>query len=57
MVSSIRIDIINGKVWIEHDGTVPGVAEELVAAGLPREDIVLGFRPPHLRQYTGFGTA
>jgi hypothetical protein len=50
----IHIDIIGDKIWIQHDGTSPGVAEELVEAGIPREAIVLGFRPAHLRQYTGF---
>jgi hypothetical protein len=55
--SVIHIDIIDGKVWIQHDGTSPGVALELVEAGVPREAIVLGFRPPHLRQYTGFAVA
>src|SRR5262245_14190759 len=43
--SVIHIDIIDGKVWIQHDGTSPGVALELVEAGIPREHIVLGFRP------------
>jgi hypothetical protein len=53
----IHIDIIGGKVWIQHDGTSPGVALDLVEAGIPREDIVLGFHPSHLRQYTEFGVA
>jgi len=53
----LHIDIIGNKVWIQHDGTSPGVAEELVAAGIPREAIVLGFRPAHLRQHTGFAVA
>jgi hypothetical protein len=26
----LHIDIIGNKVWIQHDGTSPGVAEELV---------------------------
>ncbi|MCP4662360.1 MAG: XisI protein [bacterium] len=42
------------KVWIQYDGTDPGVARELVEAGIPREAIVLGFRPPHVRPHTGF---
>jgi hypothetical protein len=25
-----------------------------VEASVPREDIVLGFRPPHARKHTGF---
>jgi hypothetical protein len=52
--SVIHIDIINGKIWIQHDGTSPGIALELVEAGIPKEDIVLGFRPAHVRQYTGY---
>jgi hypothetical protein len=53
----IHIDIIDGKVWIQHDGTSPGVAHDLAQTGIPREDIILGFRPAHLRQYTEFGVA
>jgi len=53
----IHIDIINDKVWIQHDGTSPGIAEELVEAGIPHEAIVLAFHPAHLRQYTGFAVA
>ncbi len=54
---AIHIDIIGDKVWIQHDGTSPGVAEELVEAGIPREAIVLAFHPAHLRQHTGFAVA
>lgn len=53
----IHIDIRDGKVWIQHDGTSPGVAEELVDAGIPRDAIVLGFRPAYVRQHTGFAVA
>jgi len=53
----IHIDIRDGRIWIQHDGTESGVAEELVQAGVPRDAIVLGFRPPHVRQYTGFAVA
>jgi hypothetical protein len=52
--SVVHIDISGGKVWVQYDGTSRPVAEELVAAGIPREDIVLAFHPAHLRQYTGF---
>jgi hypothetical protein len=53
----IHIDIRDGKVWIQHDGTDAVIAEELVAAGIPRDAIVLGFRPAYVRQHTGFATA
>ena len=51
----IHVDIVGGKIWIQHDGTDRPIAAELVAAGVPREDIVLAFHPPELRQYTGYG--
>jgi hypothetical protein len=50
----IHIDIIDGKIWIQHDGTDRPVAEELMAAGIPRDDIVLGFYPARVRHLTGF---
>jgi hypothetical protein len=53
--SPIHIELIDDKVWIQYDGTSPGVAVELVESGIPKEDIVLGFRPPHIRPHTGFG--
>ena len=53
--SIVHIDIINGQVWIQHDGTDRPVADELLAAGIPPEDIVLAFHPPRLRHLTGFG--
>jgi XisI protein len=53
--SIIHIDIRDGKVWIEHNGTDARLGEELVAAGISRNDIVLGFHPEELRSLTGFG--
>jgi hypothetical protein len=52
----ILVDIINEKIWIQYDGTQDGVAYDFLEAGVPREDIVLGFRSPRIRQYTEFGT-
>jgi uncharacterized iron-regulated membrane protein len=52
--SIIHIDIRDGKVWIEYNGTDARLAEELVAAGIPRHDIVLGFHPKELRSLSGF---
>ncbi|AFY42031.1 XisI protein [Nostoc sp. PCC 7107] len=53
----IHIEIMNGKVWIQCDNTEDGIANELVQAGIPKEDIVLGFHEPDVRQYTGFAVA
>jgi hypothetical protein len=53
----VHVDICDGRIWIQYDGTEEGVATELVDAGIPRECIVLGFREPELRKYTGFAAA
>ncbi|HTU92858.1 MAG TPA: element excision factor XisI family protein, partial [Gemmataceae bacterium] len=37
-----------------YDGTNRPVADELIAAGIPQEDIVLGFHPADVRPLTGF---
>ncbi|MBD2137425.1 XisI protein [Anabaena sp. FACHB-1237] len=50
----LHLDIIDGKIWIQQDGTEVGIANELVELGVPKHDIVLGFNPPKLRQYTDF---
>lgn len=50
----IHIDLAGDKIWVQYDGTEHGIANELVEAGVPKEDIVLGFRPLELRPYTGF---
>jgi hypothetical protein len=50
----VHIDIIDGEVWIQYNGTRHAIAEELLAAGIPREAIVLGFHPPDVRRHTEF---
>jgi hypothetical protein len=52
---SLHLDIKDGKIWIQWDGTEYGVANELVDRGVPKEDIVLAFHAPYKREYTGFG--
>ncbi len=48
---------MDGKVWIQTDGTEDGVTDELMQAGIAKEDIVLGFHEPEIRKYTGFSVA
>ena len=50
----IHIDIIDEKIWIQYDGTEIGVANELLELGIPKQDIVLGYHAPFMRQYDGF---
>ncbi|MFO0810845.1 MAG: XisI protein [Gemmataceae bacterium] len=52
--SMIHIDIKGDKVWIQHNGTSELIADELMADGVPREAIVLGFYPPDVRKLTEF---
>ncbi len=47
----------NDKVWVETDWTEEGLASYLLDAGVPNQDIVLAFNPPHMRQYTEFAVA
>lgn len=53
----IHIDIKDGKIWIQQDFTEEGLANQLVELGVPKTDIVLGFRVPEVRQFTGFAVA
>lgn len=53
----IHIDIKDGKVWIQRDGTEHGIARDLEAGGVPKEDIVLAFHPPSVRPHTGYAVA
>lgn len=53
----IHLDIKEGKIWLQENLTEADPAEELVAMGVPREDIVLGLQPPEKRPYTDYGVA
>lgn len=54
--SVLHIDIRDGKVWIEHDGTEGPIATRIVEAGIPRDRLVLGSKPTEARPHTGFAT-
>ncbi|NJO66763.1 MAG: XisI protein [Leptolyngbyaceae cyanobacterium RM1_405_57] len=53
----VHIEIINNKVWVQRDETEDGVTKELVAAGIPKHSIVLGFHPEDVRPHTGYAVA
>jgi hypothetical protein len=53
----VHIKLQDGKVWIERDGTAEGIANELVAAGIPRDHIVLGFYSAAARKHSDFAAA
>lgn len=53
----VHLDIIDGKIWIQRDGTEDGVAYDLEAAGVPKSDIVLAFHSEEARPHTGYAVA
>lgn len=53
----IHIRLQDDQIWIEEDWTEDGVATDLLLRGISRDDIVLAFHPPHVRQYTEFAIA
>jgi hypothetical protein len=52
----LHLDIKDGKIWIQHDGTEVGIANQLVSMGVPKQDIILAFHEPYIRQFTEFGS-
>lgn len=52
----LHLDIKDGRIWIQHDGTEIGIANQLVEMGVPKQDIILAFHEPYIRQFTEFGS-
>lgn len=50
----LHIDIKDGKVWLQHNGTENEVGEDLANLGIPKQDIVIGFHSPFKRQFTDY---
>ena len=55
--TTVYLRLHNDKIWIEEDWLEDGIVKDLLAAGVPKEDIVLGFQHPSMRPYTEFATA
>jgi hypothetical protein len=53
----LHLDIKDGKIWIQHDGTEGGIANELIERGVPKHDSVLGVHSPFKRQFTEFAVS
>jgi hypothetical protein len=50
----VHVDIIDGKFWIQRDGTEYGIARELEDAGVPKDHIVLAWKSPERRKLTEY---
>ena len=55
--NAIHVTLRGDKIWVQHDGTKDGIVDDLLAAGIPPSQIVLGFHHPNERQYTEFALA
>jgi hypothetical protein len=53
----VHVEIKGDKIWVQQDGTEDGVVADLLAAGIPKNCIVLGFKSPQSRALTGFAVA
>lgn len=40
----VHVDLIDGRFWVQRDGTERGIPRDLMEQGLPRERIVMAFR-------------
>jgi hypothetical protein len=54
---TVYLKIEQDKIWIEEDWTKQGIANELLDAGVPAKDIVLGFEHPSKRPLSEFAIA
>ena len=50
----LHLDIRDGKIWLQHNGTENDIAAELVEMGADKSDIVIGFHSPFKRQFTEY---
>lgn len=55
--AALYLRLQEGKIWIEEDLTEDGIATDLLAAGIPKENIILAFHHPKMRPYTEFAMA
>lgn len=53
----LHVDIKDGKIWIQYDGTEEGIANALVELGVPKEDIILAFLDPFMREHSDFAVS
>jgi len=50
----MHLDIRNEKIWIQQNTTEVDIAAELIEMNVPKQDIVIGFHTPKMRQMTSF---
>ena len=49
-----HLDIKNGKIWLQYNGTEEDLGERLQEMGVPKTDIVIGWLPPNVRVHSDY---
>ena len=52
-----HLEIQGDKIFVEADATEEGIGNELVAVGIPKNQIVLAFYPPDIREMGDFAVS
>lgn len=53
----MHFEIINEKIWVLRNMTEWDVGHMLEEHGVPKEDIVIGFLSPRMREYSGYAVS
>jgi XisI protein len=53
----MHVDIKNGKIWLQWNGTEDDITVDLMEMGVPKHDIVLGFQTPFMRECGDFAVS
>lgn len=53
----LHLMLKDGKIWVQHDGIEDGVTNDLLAAGVKENEIVLAFFTPSERKHLPFAIA
>ncbi len=53
----LHLDIKNNKIWLQENSTDYDIVEDLIKAGVPNSDVVIGFHPADVRKLTEFAVA
>ncbi len=55
--ATLYLRVQNGKIYVEEDWLEDGIVSDLLANGVPPQDVVLAWQPPELRSLTQFAVA
>jgi XisI protein len=52
----LHFDIKDGKIWLQENNTDIEVDEDLIEMGISKQEIVIGFHHPTMREYSEYAT-